>query len=393
MKRSLLVFFLFLVLLFLVMTAVFVIRHIRQQHQVQRKRSKRIRELKGRIKTSEWHIRPGPVQQSTRRTARGVDLALYFWESDTVPITGAVLLIHGMASYTYFKWLSHSPKHQVKKRGLQYQGSIVEALNKRGFRVYAMDMDDHGLTVSSVPRSPNKEPVMAIHTLIEEDVPWMIAKIRTDNGWTDNSRIFFMGHSTGSLILTRVAQEEERQEHRPVAGIISLSPLYGIHVPVVIASSVLYCLRVFLPTHFILSKEGDVHSKVPVHELPGAIVHKIVSPKDMVDVDVYLDQMLDPYFHDKNPVTLGTAFQIMVEMKRLYKNVNHVRSPLLVFHSPFDPVVCFRSTERFFHQCPSKHKKLVDPGFFLLHNILLESGGDTSFRQILEWIESSNSAR
>lgn len=94
----------------------------------------------------QWHVSNSPsCAQSALVNSQGLHLACFEWPPLVAPVRGVVLLYHGIDSNTRYEFLRHrSILSGGEALGLQYERSMVQALNEAGFVCVGADMQSYG---------------------------------------------------------------------------------------------------------------------------------------------------------------------------------------------------------------------------------------------------------
>lgn len=320
-----------------------------------------------------WTVDPGPVQ-----IQKSGFHTYYCWPSTSKEgQQAAVLLLHGLGSYTYFCWLAHASQQQRVHRGLFYEGSVLQQMNRNGMNVYAVDLDGHGLSYSSSH--------LSLENWVQVIIPGLLKNIRHHHQWHDNRLIHLIGHSTGALILTRVAQKEA------VASLLSLAPLYGLHAIPRWLMAISTPLLSLMTGFFGELQISDGKTSSPIHHLSPALLSKAVSLQNMTCRWIYTDQLMDPFFMaPETPVSFFTATEMARQLVKVWKEKTLLlTTPFLIIHSRTDPVVSFKASEAFLNNLRDSpaRKELFAPQGAILHNVLLEEPcRNTVSQKIMQWL-------
>ncbi|KAL7572314.1 hypothetical protein ACA910_017911 [Epithemia clementina (nom. ined.)] len=400
------------------------------------------------------HVWKWPSSLSKQSDHRKMMIAHYRWDHSSTTSTkttrAALLMLHGLGSHTMFQFLQRADNGERHHRGLFYKGSFIEQCQTQlssdedgSIVCYGLDMEGHGYSFvvddndnNNINNEKGKKhkkcssaPVLWMQQGVRgviQDIQRLLEYIRQQHDWDDYSRIFLIGHSTGCLALTRAVQELEVEEARhdtynkpsrirSVGGLICTAPLfgqanvdgsesvssqYGTHwLMTGLASSVLTTLNLLPhPTEhpFVLStayttQADDARDNSSVHP---AVVQKSISPGCFIETWVSGDRDLDPLFHSPyTPIYPVLARSIVQEVRTVHRLASTTlqHCPLLVVHSPYDPVVSYDASRRFVAncvKCPDKELYTPPDDCHMLHNVMLEQEGrDIVNQKILEWIQ------
>ncbi|AKI96552.1 alpha/beta fold hydrolase [Kosmotoga pacifica] len=229
------------------------------------------------------------------------------------PVSGAVkgklVLVHGLGE--------HSGRYE----------EIGNYLSRRGFRVYATDVEGHGMDVSlygaakSFKKMINR--VKELTFMAEAEAP--------------DVPIFLMGHSLGGLISIRLLELESKLFR---AGIISSPPVKSYREELGSLYHGFFALSFVVP-FLRLSNRIDV-SEISNDEKTNRYYE------------------LDPMVHDR--ISLKFFFEIEKHIDLAWKEIEKIRHPVLFTYGSEDSVVSTEAILEFYENLKTDKKLITFPG-------------------------------
>mmetsp|Transcript_29190 Transcript_29190/g.93456 ORF Transcript_29190/g.93456 Transcript_29190/m.93456 type:complete len:315 (-) Transcript_29190:1990-2934(-) len=292
-----------------------------------------------------------------------------------------------------FQLLRHAPNGERKRRGLFFSGSFAEHVTKdMVLDLYALDMEGRGYS------RPDEDPMGGIYmtrglAAVVTDVIGLLGDVCRRHGFADNSRIFLLGHSTGSLSLTRVVQRLARGDlpGGDVGGFIATSPLYGMgkqdgsgiflnsmgKVSRRLWRSFLNCLACIAPWFMLTSAHvSERRDRRDMSNIDPRIIEKSISPGQLIERWVSSDREMDPLFVAPfTPLRMRLAASLTGEIIDAWRDVASISVPFFILHSRFDPLLSFHCSQRFLDAVASRDTLLESPAGVVLHNPQLEEEG------------------
>ena len=267
-------------------------------------------------------------------TFKGFDDAELFFQTWPVSAPKSIILgIHGLGE--------HSGSYKYLAQGLE----------KSPYQLIMSDLRGHG-------RSAGKRGVGSIDEYIL-DIRLFVNVVQKRY---PNLPFFFLGHSMGGLILTKLLI---RNGSMGALGAVLSSPLYGVTVKVsAIKEKSATFLNAIAPNMTLANEipnENLTHDKAIVEEYENDhLRHNRITPK---------------------------LYTNMVEsFDYVFKNADKITLPILMQQSGDDKVVSQPKAEELFNLLTTRDKeKIVYEGYY--HEIYNESGRQKPFTDLIRWLD------
>jgi alpha-beta hydrolase superfamily lysophospholipase len=267
-------------------------------------------------------------------TFKGFDDAELFFQTWPVSAPKSIILgIHGLGE--------HSGSYKYLAQGLE----------KSPYQLIVSDLRGHG-------RSAGKRGVGSVDEYIL-DIRLFVNVVQKRY---PNLPLFFLGHSMGGLILTKLLIRNGSMG--ALGGVLS-SPLYGVTVKVsAIKEKSATFLNAIAPNLTLANEipnENLTHDKAIVEEYENDhLRHNRITPK---------------------------LYTNMVEsFDYVFKNADKITLPILMQQSGDDKVVSQPKGEEFFNLLTTRDKeKIVYEGYY--HEIYNETGRQKPFTDLIRWLD------
>lgn len=238
------------------------------------------------IKDKQWVVDMGPGERWTILGSRGLCLEVFSWEADKKrPKLGTVVLFHGIDVNTRFEYLrlqslDFSASDNLHE-GLNYERSLVAALNAAGFNCLGADMQGFGLSQSV---TGDRAYFERFEDLVD-DAELVCRAARDKFG---DRQLYLLGCSYGGLLAATLAARLEvwrksAPEPPPVecSGIILLAPAVSVDkfkaMPI---NSILLPLASFLSDYAPTLAVGDKPKSPSYPQISGAVALDAELPAD-----------------------------------------------------------------------------------------------------------------
>lgn len=294
-------------------------------------------ELHSRTATPSSTHRPGHFEASFEGRY-GTELFEQGWLPDEAP-RAAVHLVHGLAD--------HSSRYV----------HLASYLQQAGFAVYAFDLHGHG-------RSGGRRAYVGAFETFQHDLGAFLARGRHRHPELQH---FLFGHSLGGAIAAHYCA---RGTHGPMPdGLLLSSPylLPGSHIP---------------PAPYLLVRLlGRLAPRLPTIRLAMEDLSQ--------DPAVVKDAATDPLrYHGRIPAR--TNAEILYGVRYVWKHIDRIMLPLLVFHGTSDPIAAPEGSYRLYQHAASTDKTL---GIYedLLHETLNEPEREQVLDEIRTWLDEHTS--
>ncbi len=238
---------------------------------------------------------------------------------------GTVVIVHGLGE--------HSGRYR----------RLVREFVSEGVQVVTFDLLGHG-------KSPGRRGHLRF-----DDVFKILNEITKDL-----ERFVLFGHSLGGLIAIRFTQifQPENQKGLVVSAPAILLP--DTHSPVL--EFMVRFLSFFVP--FLTMSNG-------------------INPSDLSRnreaVEAYIR---DPLVHDR--ISFKLASDMLSHMKKVLKDAERIKVPVLIFHGTDDRVVSFEGSKKFFEALSTEKKLVSFPGGY--HELFEDPEHQKEFfKTIVEW--------
>lgn len=273
-------------------------------------------------------------------------------------ITGTLQTADGLTLHTV-KWPTDAPKaivflvHGIGEHSGRY-AHVAQALNARGYTVYALDHRGHG-------RSPGKRRWFDDFQRPVDDLKQYFDLIRIQH---PTLRVFVYGHSMGSLLATLFCL---RYQEQVAAFISSGSPL-----SVDEGRSPLFLMAASL-----------MASVLPNMKLQSLEIGSAALTRDAEMAAAY---DADP-LNDHSPTSLGMANRLLNTARETRKRLPALKLPMLILHGTADQI-CPPSASKLLYMLtasPDKTLKLYDG---LRHEIHNELERETVLSDIGQWLDA-----
>ena len=317
------------------------------------------------VPKSEWNkaewdyngaLKKGKVSRLGRFTnAEGLSLAFYSWE---VPDPkGVVVFSHGHGVHATFELLN-----SVKAPGIrtQYKGTWVEAFNKAGFSVFAMDHQGHGRSDFARGKQCYFERI----DNVVQDYSQFVTLVRKEVGPELPS--FMLGMSMGGFVVVSAAIKDENLAD----GVVLLAPMLSLQK---LANRGIN--RVLLPLLTLISKF--------VPTLPLAETARNTKfPHSQREVEI--DPLTWPSGLKRTRCRVAAEYWIGTQ--QIQKRLHEMNIPFIAFHGRDDPMTDPESSAMLFRAaaCEDKTLEWVDNVF---HDLMHEKPtSDHVIESIVEWV-------
>lgn len=265
--------------------------------------------------------------------AKGSQIFLREWKSETIETKAVVCLVHGMGEH-----------------GDRY-GHVAAQLTAAGFVLIALDQQGHG-------RSSGKRGHLHSLGAAVSDAALMIEEAGKRHPGTP---IFLYGHSMGGNVALNCALRLQP----PIRGLILTSPWLQL---------------AFKPHPAVEWFGRKLVAVVPkMHQSTG------LNPADLFrpGYDLAAPIVEDPLCHTK--ITLQTYMEITAAGEWAIAHASSLQVPLLLMHGTSDRVTSFEASalvaERIGDQC---YFRRWDGGYHELHNDL---EGKEAVQELIDWLE------
>ncbi|ANQ06924.1 Lysophospholipase-like protein [Plasmodium coatneyi] len=313
---------------------------------------------------------------------------------------GIIILIHGLGSHARLTFLRHNVEivnnnKAILKDGKNfyvYEDSWVEYFNKKGYSVYALDLQGHGLSDGYEKRNYHVNKfddfaydVMQYIARIQDSLPCGDSKDdATSDGNVDQGinkkrlPTYIMGISMGGNIALRILQllgksQSDANKMLNIKGCVSLSSMISVEL---LTSPGSYTYQLFfLPLSNIISdffKNSRLISVLPYQRYP------------------YMnDILMFDKIRFKGGITYQFGRELLNAMANLDKDIGYTLTniPILFIHSKDDPFCYWRGVVSFYNRLKVRYKELR-----LLENmehvLTGEPGNMKVLNSVLDWLAS-----
>jgi acylglycerol lipase len=263
----------------------------------------------------------------------GLDLYQQCWLPDTGS-TAVVVLVHGVNE--------HSGRY----------AQLAEALNHRGYAVYAMDLRGHGK--SAGPRAE-------IRTFDEylNDLAVFLDRVAQSE---PEKPLFLFGHSMGGAI----------------AALFAITRRPKLHGLVLSAPAVLVGGRVFPVLRHLAALFSRITPRLRLVRMGSRFISR--------DPEVVAQFKSDPLvFHGRFPVRTGA--EILRAAKRIQAGAHQFDLPLLLLHGTGDIVTDCEGSRRL-HLAATSHDKTLYLYEGLYHEIVSEPEKEKVIGDMIAWLDA-----
>jgi len=259
----------------------------------------------------------------TLRTADGLDLQLYVWDSITGPLKATVAIVHGYGEH------------------VARYAHVAQAMNARGIQVLGIDLRGHG-------KSSGRRGAVLKFRDYHQDIDALLEAARKR---AKGSKLFILCHSMGGLATFDYLLHGGGKD---VAGVVSSSPFFGVALAVPqIKLAVGRLLSRYLPSLAIAS---------------GIKGHHVT--RDPVEAKKY---ETDPLNNSKANVRWYT--EAMSTIDSVLSRVSEIQLPILLVYGGADQLASASVTDRFAAglKAPDRSIEKVEGGAHELVNDVSET--------------------
>ncbi len=259
-----------------------------------------------------------------------------FWRTDMPADEGSirahVLFVHGYAD--------HSGRHR----------NAIEHLVESGFAVHAFDYRGHG-------QSDGRRGHVERFDDFQSDLTTSLEKIRPQ---LEGRKLFVVAHSHGALISARWALTRPEG----ISGFVFSAPLFAL---------------AFTPPAPKLLAAKVIGKLVPWFPFANELKPEELSR----DPEWQKATRRDPlYVHTTTP---GWFFQMRGACEEVLRRASEFNQPLLVLHSPADPINAYGASRTFFERTASSDKDFKTYEG-MMHEVFNELGREQPLRDVSDWL-------
>ncbi|EUD64334.1 hypothetical protein C922_05273 [Plasmodium inui San Antonio 1] len=326
----------------------------------------------------------------------GLLLRSYGWLAKNA--IGIIILIHGLGSHARLTYLRHNVEivdnnKAILKDGNNfyvYKDSWIEHFNKKGYSVFALDLQGHGLSDGWDNLKGNVKKfddfafdILQYITRIQESLAYGDNKDHATSSDNINRRInkrrlpaYIMGISMGGNIALRTLQllgksRSDANKRLNIKGCICLSGMISVR---------------------LLTSPGSPMYKLFLLPL-SSIISDFFQNSRLISV---LPSRRYPYINDilkfdrisiKGGITYRLGRELLNAMGNLDDDINHTprNIPILFIHSKDDPLCHWRGTVSFYRRVKVRYKEL-----HLLENmehvLIVEPGNMKVLNIVFDWL-------
>ncbi|SBS92433.1 lysophospholipase, putative [Plasmodium ovale] len=311
---------------------------------------------------------------------------------------GIIILIHGIKAHTRLAFLRHNVEIVSNDKAILkdkdnyylYNDSWIEHFNKKGYSVYGLDLQGHGLSdgwenLSFNIKNFDDFAYDVIHYISKiHDTPELgdkrdciIPRSSNDAGNRDLLPVYIIGLSMGGNIALRTLQIlgklNDRKPRLNIKGCISLSGMISIEQ---LPSPNSYAYK-----SFFLPISKFVANCVPTLRLISKYPYKIYPCiKDIINFDK---------IRSNKEITCRFGYELLRAMYNLDKDMEHIPKdiPILFIHSK-DDCLCYYGGAVSFYNRLDVDKKELHTVENMDHLLVCEPGNEEILKKIVQWLTS-----
>ena len=258
------------------------------------------------------------------------DNVILYYQEDLVETAKAnILIVHGIAEH------------------LHRYDEVVKKLNEAGYNVYRFDLRGHGKT------SGKRGYLRSIDDVLS-DIQMLVSNIKSQN----DKKVFLLGHSLGGGITNIYASTVG-----DIDGYISSGA----------ASDTVKQLNLFKVIPYQLIRWVTIKNNLAKNSLSTI-------------EEVETNYQKDPYVLKKYKI--GYLGEVMLKgVRRLKKNYDNIKMPVLIMHGKLDPIVPVEFSENLYQKIASEDKEILilkDS----LHEIYNDIERDITINKTIEWLDN-----
>ncbi|VWU50289.1 lysophospholipase, putative [Hepatocystis sp. ex Piliocolobus tephrosceles] len=320
----------------------------------------------------------------------------YAWQVKD-PI-GALFLVHGFNSHVRFEYMKHNVtienNEKVTIKDINnfyiYENSWIDHINKKGFSVYAMDLQGHG---ESEGYKNMKLNVRKFDDFVYDYIQYMnrihdtlcLVNIKSNDNTSIHDNItstkippfYLMGLSMGGNIVYRTLEllnkSKDSYNKLNIKGCVSLAGMLSIDI----------LLKKPIFKYFLLPFSKVFATIIPYFRVgPGIQLKRFAFVQELFKIDTYVSS---------KPGTCNLQYECLNAIKNINNDINYIPEniPLLFIHSKEDSLCDYEGVKEFYNKIKSKNKE-----FFTLegmdHMITMEPGYENVMNKVIELLTKTS---